>query len=173
MKTALTFIALSAVALIATSCKTTESASSDTADFNVKKFLGEFYAAVMDSMIEVGLSEHEKFDESVRHSFIDFAYEAHPEEEFVDKFSDLYHGFLESVHNSGHFEGKEEERAFASLENVAMPIAMMTISGSIDIYIRMNLEPDFTAPYLQKVGTRRHSLLGYKRKSRLNVTEPM
>ena len=118
-----------------------------TAVFDPGKYYTKFYTTVIHAMLDRGMQDEKNFGEKERAELVALIYREMPTEEFSKKFKDQYYKFLESVKASGHYKGKEEERAIGATDSVAMPIAMMICSGCIDIYLRKTLHPDFTKPF--------------------------
>lgn len=115
--------------------------------FDPQKYYSEFYAAVVEAMVSKAFEGDPAFDEIRRAEVIAYVYETKSKQAFADEFQKVYERLLESVRQSGHFKGKEVERAIDGADNVGMPIAIMMSSACIEVYRRKVLHPDFTAPY--------------------------
>lgn len=124
-----------------------EKRRADDIQFDPQKYYTEFYAAVVEAMISKGFEGDPAFDEKRRAEVITFVYETKSKQAFANEFQKVYERLLESATQSGHFKGKEVERAIGGTDNVAMPIAMMISSACIEVYRRKVLHPDFTAAY--------------------------
>jgi len=119
-------------------------------EFDPLTYYPAFFAAVADAMVNQEFKADPDFNEHHRTSVTAEIFAAKPKPAFADDMAKVYEKLLQTVRSSGHFKGHETERAIAGADNVAMPIAMMLCSESIEVYRRKVLHPDFTAPFFAR-----------------------